>query len=254
MKLRIPARYYCRYPYERPRGLVETVEELDLDRTAFLLVDVYGIGHDVGDPIPELPPLFLRRLHEQQSEMIRERIRPACDAARAAGIPVVYTENRWKPAAWAGSQFAELVERTECGHLGSFDDVYIGTAYNAYSRVIEPRPGDIVVEKTMYDSFFETTLDTALRNLDAKYLVCAGFSAEICLLTTVIGAMYRNYRVFVLRDCVLASEFADTVDEMAMTQWAVRYYEAMVGFTSTSDAFVAACNQVATGAAVGGGA
>jgi hypothetical protein len=27
---------------------------------------------------------------------------------------------------------------------------------------------------------------------------------------------------------------------MAMTQWAIRYYEAMVGFTSTSDQFLTA--------------
>src|SRR2546428_4423573 len=176
MKLELSARYYCRYPYESPRGLVDTVEELDLDHTAFLLVDVYGAGHDPGDPIPELPPLFLRQLHEQQSTMIRERIRPARDAARAAGIPIVYSENRWRPAAWGQSEFAALVERTECGHIGNFDDVYIGTQYNAYSRVIAPEPGDIVVEKTMYDGFFETTLDTALRNLAVHTLVCVGFS------------------------------------------------------------------------------
>jgi nicotinamidase-related amidase len=244
MKIELPARYYCRYPYENPRGLVETVEELDLDHTAFLLVDVYGAGHDPGDPIPDLPPLFLRRLHEQQSTMIRERIRPARDAARAAGIPVVYSENRWRPSAWGRSEFAALVERTECGHIGNFDDVYIGTEYNAYSRVIAPEPGDIVVEKTMYDGFFETTLDTALRNLGVRNLVCVGFSAEICLLNTLIGALNRNYRVFVLRDCVLASEFVDSVDEMSMTRWAVRYYEAMVGFTSTANVFIEACSRV----------
>jgi nicotinamidase-related amidase len=248
MKLQLPARYYCRYPYESPRGPVDTVEEIDLGRTVFLLVDVYGLGHDPGDPIPDLPPLFLKRLHKLQSEMVRERIRPARDAARAAGIPIVYTENEWKPAAWSGSEFARLCERTESGSSGSFDAVYVGTGYNDYSKVIAPEPSDIVVQKTMYDSFFETTFETVLRNLGAKYLVCVGFSAEICLLNTVIGALYRNYRVFVLRDCVLGSEFADTVDDMAMTQWAIRYYEAMVGFTSTSDQFLAALRRITDGA------
>jgi ureidoacrylate peracid hydrolase len=246
MKIELPARYYCRYPYENPRGIVDTVEEIDLDRTVFLLVDVYGLGHDPGAAMPKVPPLFLKRLHEAQSEMIRERIQPTRDAARGAGIPIVYTENAWRPAAWAGSEFAQLCERTESA--APFDEVYVGTDYNAYSKIIAPAPGDIVVQKTMYDSFFETTFDTVLRNLGAKYLVCVGFSAEICLLNTVIGAMYRNYRVFVLRDCVLSSEFTDTVEHMAMTRFAVRYYEAMVGFTSTSEQFVAA-RRSATGAA-----
>ncbi|MFO1057433.1 MAG: isochorismatase family cysteine hydrolase [Dongiaceae bacterium] len=238
MKITLPARYYCRLPYEAPRGIVDTAEELDLEQTVFLLVDVYGLGHDPGAPMPAQPPLFLKSLHERQSTMIRERIRPTLDAARAAGLPVVYTENMWRPSAWGNSEFARLCERTESG--APFDEVYIGGDYNAYSAVIAPAAGDFVVQKTMYDSFFETTLDTVLRNLGAKYLVCVGFSAEICLLSTVIGAMYRNYRVFVLRDCVLGSEFVDTVDDMAMTRWAIRYYEAMVGFTSTSDELVAA--------------
>ena len=95
--------------------------------------------------------------------------------------------------------------------LAASISIYVNEEYNRYSALIEPKPTDFVVQKTMYDSFFETTLDTVLRNLDAKYLVCAGFAADICLLNTVIGAMYRNYRVFVLRDCVLGSEFADTL-------------------------------------------
>jgi ureidoacrylate peracid hydrolase len=243
MKLHLPARHYCRYPYETPRGLVDTVEEIDLDRAVFLLVDVYGLGFDSGDPVPDEPPLFLKRLHKLQSEMVRGRIRPTRDAARAAGIPIVYTENAWRPAAWSGSEFAQLCERTETGGR-DFDETYVGTSYNHYSKVIAPEPGDIVVQKTMYDSFFETTFETVLRNLGAKYLICVGFSAEICLLNTVIGAMYRNYRVIVLRDCVLSSEFTDTVEDMAMTKFAIRYYEAMVGFTSTSEQFLAALRDV----------
>ena len=137
---------------------------------------------------------------------------------------------------------AKLSDRTCSGDSGGFDDVYIDTDYNHYSNVIAPAPSDFMVQKAMYDGFFETGLDTTLRNIGAKHLVCVGFTADICLLNTVIGAMYRNYRVFVLRDCVLAAEFADTVDDMSMTRWSIRYYEAMVGFTSTSDQFVAALN------------
>jgi nicotinamidase-related amidase len=240
MKMRLPARYYCRYPYEAPRGTVDTVEEIDLDRTAFLVVDVYGLGHHPGSPIPEMPPLFLTELHRLQGEIIRDRIRPTLDIAREHGLPVVYTENMWRRSAWDQSEFGRLVERTESGNAGSFDSIYVNEEYNRYSALIEPKPTDFVVQKTMYDSFFETTLDTVLRNLNAKYLVCAGFAADICLLNTVIGAMYRNYRVFVLRDCVLGSEFADTLADRSMTRWAIRYYEAMVGFTSSSEQFNAA--------------
>ena len=240
VKIRLPARYYCRYPYEAPRGLVETLEEIELDRMAFLLVDVYGLGHDPNSQVPDFPPLFLKELHQLQGEIIRDRIRPTLDVVREHGIRVVYTENLWRRSAWGQSEFGRLVERTESGHIGSFDSIYVNEEYNRYSAVIEPKDTDFVIPKTMYDSFFETTLDTVLRNLGTKYLVCVGFAADICLLNTVIGAMYRNYRVFVLRDCVLGSEFTDTLPNKSMTHWAIRYYEAMVGFTSTSEQFTTA--------------
>jgi ureidoacrylate peracid hydrolase len=238
--MRLPARYYSRYPFEAPKGLVETELDLDLAETAFMLVDVYGKGFDPGDAVPDFPGLFSRELHARHATMMRRQIRPARDAARDAGLPVVYVENRWRPASWQTSEFGQLVERTECGDHGRFDEIYIGGEYNAYSEVIAPSGVDYVIEKTMYDGFFETTLDTLLRNLAVKNLICVGFSAEICLLNTVIGAMYRNYRVVVLRDATLGSEFSDTIDEMAMTRWAVRYYEAMVGFTSTVEQFLRA--------------
>jgi nicotinamidase-related amidase len=242
VNLRVPARYYCRYPFEDPRGLVEDIEELDSATTAFMLVYVYGRGFDLGDPIPDVPPLFLRDLHPLQAEMMRERIRPSLDAARAAALKVVYVENNWRHGAWGQSEFGEVVRRSETGHLGEFDDLYVGSPTNDYSEVIAPGPHDVMVQKTMYDGFFETTLDAALRNMGIKNLVCVGFCADICLLHTVVGAMYHNYRVIVLRDCTLAAEFADTFDGLNLTKTAIRYYESLVGLTSTSDQFISACN------------
>jgi ureidoacrylate peracid hydrolase len=250
--MRLPVRYYCRYPFESPRGTVDTSEDFALDDTAFVLVDVYGRGFDEGDPIPEFPPLFLARLHPVQAGIVRDRIRPSLDAARGIGLPVVYVENRWHPAAWGKSAFAGVVARTESGHLGSFDEVYVGTEYNEYSDVIAPAKTDYIVEKTMYDGFFRTTLDTLLRNLAVRNLVFVGFTADICLLNTVIGALDHNYRVVVLRDCVLGAEFEDTVDDLSVTRFAVRYYEAMVGFTSTSEDFIRAADASGNGPAQGG--
>jgi nicotinamidase-related amidase len=82
-----------------------------------------------------------------------------------------------------------------------------------------------------------------LRNLGVKNLVCVGFTADICLPHTVVGAMYRKYRVVVLRDCNLAAEFADTFEAMHMTWFGIRYVEAMAGFTTTSEELIAACSR-----------
>ena len=49
-----------------------------------------------------------------------------------------------------------------------------------------------------------------LRSLNARNLVTVGFDSRICLGTTVIDAMYRNYRVIVLRDCTATTEYVET--------------------------------------------
>jgi nicotinamidase-related amidase len=242
-KLVLPGRYYCRWPFEKPKGLQYEEQVLELDETAFFLIDVYGAGYD--DPngeAPEYPSLFFKELFYEERDIIRKRIRPSLDAARAAGLKIVYTTNYWSPMNWDESEFGLLCYRTETGWSGTLEETIGGDSdYVAWSDIVKPQPGDFLVNKTMYDAFFETNMDTVLRNLGIRNLVCVGFTADICLLNTVVGAMYRNYRVVVLRDCTLAAEFVDTLEDMRMTWFGIRYVEAMAGFTATSDEFIAAC-------------
>ena len=242
----LPGRYYCRWPLERPRGLQHEEQRFNLDETAFFLIDVYGTGYDdPNGPAPDFPHLFSEEMFFKQRSVIRERIRPSLDAARAAGLKIIYTSNYWYPMNWDESEFGLLCYRTEIGWNGTLEETVGGDSnYVAWSEIVKPQPGDFLVNKTMYDAFFETNMDTLLRNLGVKNLVCVGFTADICLLNTVIGAMYRNYRVVVLRDCTLGAEFEDTLSEMRMTWYATRYVEAMVGFTATSEEFITACSSL----------
>jgi len=240
----LPGRYYCRWPFKSPRGYQIEEQRLPIGQTAFFLIDVYGQGYDEGDPVPEYPTLFFEEMFFKERDVIRQRIRPALDAARAAGLKIVYTTNYWTPANWDASEFGKMCYRTETGWAGTLEETLAGESdYVQFSRVVAPQPGDLLVNKTMYDGFFETNLDTVLRNLGVKNLVCVGFTADICLLHTVVGAMYRNYRVVVLRDCTLGAEFADTLEDLRMTWLGIRYVEAMAGFTATSQEFIAACRR-----------
>lgn len=241
----IPGRYYCRWPFEQPRGLQYEEQVLDPSRTVFFLIDVYGTGYD--DPhqeAPDYPTLFFKELFHKQRAIIRDRIRPCLDAARAAGLKIVYTTNYWPFMNWDESEFGLLCYRTETGWSGTLEETIGGDSdYVAWSDIVRPQSGDFLVNKTRYDAFFETNLDTLLRNLNTNSLICVGFAADICLLNTAIGAMYRNYRVIVLRDCTLGSEFEDTLGDMRMTWFGIRYIEAMVGFTATSQVFIKACQE-----------
>ena len=76
--------------------------------------------------------------------------------------------------------------------------------------MIAPQSDDYYIRKYVYSGFWDTRLDSLLRNLGIRTLVCAGFAADICLLGTMIDALYRNYRIVLLRDATQAVEIPDS--------------------------------------------
>jgi ureidoacrylate peracid hydrolase len=57
----------------------------------------------------------------------------------------------------------------------------------------------------------------------------------------MVDALYRNYRVIVLRDCVKTQEYVETEKEGWANWFAIRFIEAHVGYTATSEDFLRAC-------------
>jgi nicotinamidase-related amidase len=240
--VRLAGRYYRGYPANVHLGHAEEQLYLPAANTALLLVDVYGLGFDPEAPAPDSPTLLLWPLFEMQKKIICEKIRPVRDAAERAGLPVVYVENYSPAIADNRSEFGKLCIRTEYGNRTTVEKEYEpGSSALAYSDIIAPPASAYRVKKQMYDGFFESHLDSLLRNLEIKNLVCVGFSAEICLLCTLIGGMYRNYRMVLLRDCTLGTEYPDTMESLAMTNFGIRFVERMVGYSATADDFMAAC-------------
>jgi nicotinamidase-related amidase len=71
---------------------------------------------------------------------------------------------------------------------------------------VEPRPGDIEIEKPLYSSFAGTDLDAQLRARGIDTLVVSGFTTDCCVDCTVRDAFHRNYNVFVVTDACAAYE------------------------------------------------
>ncbi|GAA0411667.1 peroxyureidoacrylate/ureidoacrylate amidohydrolase RutB [Acrocarpospora corrugata] len=238
MTLTLPGRYYRMYPsFDNPLGHAEEQLELDPARTGFLIVDAYGAGFDDEEEHPGLAGIYAP--DPVVKEIVREHIVPARDAARQAGLPVIHVTNHLSPG---------LEERTEWRNLSMRTcDVDVLEAWRepndilAYSRVIAPADGEPLIRKQMYSGFYETTLDSTLRARDIRDLVVVGFDSRICLGNTVTEAMYRGYRVVVLRDCVRTFEYPETRDGELANLLAIRYIESNVGYTATSAEFAAAC-------------
>lgn len=241
--LALPGRYYRLYPtIDNPLGHTTEPLELALDETALLLVDVYGAGFDDDHDGAGLTGIY--EPDPVLRAIVRDRIRPVKDAARAAGLPTVYLTNHLSPGLDEGNEWRNMSQRV-CD-VDVLDAWREPNAILAHSKIIAPDDQDVLVRKQMYSGFFETNLDSVLRSRGVRNLVVVGFDTRVCLGSTVTDALFRNYRVIVLRDCVRTFEFPETAGGEWANFMAIRHIECNVGYTATADEFLAACAGLGT--------
>ena len=136
-----------------------------------------------------------------------EKIKEAADAARAAGMPVIFFQNGWDPdyvqAGGPGSPnwhksnaLKTMRERPELqGKLlakGGWDYELV--------QALPPQPGDIIVEKPRYSAFFNTNLDSLLRAKGIRSLVFTGIATNVCVESTLRDGFFLEYFGVVLHD------------------------------------------------------
>jgi len=175
-----------------------------------------------------------------------EPTRRVLDAARTAGILVVYLAMQFK-ADLSDLGTASAPNRTR--HLamgvgqsvnapdGSSSRVLVSDTWN--TTIIEelaPRGDDIVMAKHRYSGFFETNLDTVLRERGVTTLIFTGCTTSVCVESTLRDAFYRDYRCLLLADCcaeAIGSEQARTNHDATLT-----VIEALFGWTAASTQFI----------------
>ena len=84
-------------------------------------------------------------------------------------------------------------------------------------------PPATVVNKTRYSAFAEPNLLSHLQARDADGLVVTGSETDVCVLSTVLGAVDLGYRVIVVRDGICSS--SDTGHDALMRLYEERYRE-----------------------------
>lgn len=136
-----------------------------MSKAALLIIDVQNCMFNPVEPV-------------YQSETLLAHLQSLIDRARASNTPVIYVQHNGP----AGAPHAP----SEPGW--------------AIHPAIAPQPGETIVQKTMPDSFYQTTLKTELSARGIEQLVIAGIQTDYCVDTTCRRAVSEGYAVTLVSD------------------------------------------------------
>ena len=150
------------------------------------------------------------------------------DAARSAGVPVVFVVHQIREdGSDARSPF--WLEAESVGDLyPNVREQVVGSRWTELADGLELREGDHLVPKKRYGAFSGNDLEFLLRNLGVETLVLTGVETEICILATAYHAFNEDYRV------VVASDGTAGLDA-GLADAALRIVEREVGWVATCD-------------------
>jgi nicotinamidase-related amidase len=126
-----------------------------------------------------------------------DKIEALVDAARRAGAPVAFARVVTTPE--SDSKALKLLHARKVEPPEALALCRKGEPGAAYYRVT-PRPGDIEVEKRLYNAFHGTSLEADLRARGVETLVVAGLATHCCVDATCRDAFHRDFNVFVVSD------------------------------------------------------
>lgn len=134
-------------------------------RTALLVIDVQVAMFD--DPEPPFG-----------ADALLETIAGVIEQARTAKTEVIYIQH----------------------DHATYEPMMVGKPGWAIHPAIAPEPGELIVNKTASDSFYETRLHDELQARGISHLVISGMQTEACVDTTCRSAISHNYDVTLIAD------------------------------------------------------
>ncbi|MBO1416508.1 cysteine hydrolase family protein [Streptomyces sp. FH025] len=132
------------------------------------------------------------------SDALIERVKGAIADVRTAGgtigyVRVAFTEEDWDAVPETNKTFSGVVAARMLHH----ED-----ATTRIDERIAPQDGDLVVRKVRVGGIHTTTLHRQLTDRGIDTLVLTGLSTNGVVLSTLLDAADRDYRVLVVSDCV----------------------------------------------------
>jgi ureidoacrylate peracid hydrolase len=138
------------------------------------------------------------------------RAKDTIEAARGAGVTVIYLQNGFSPdqreapgpdvPVWHKSNALRFMRDNEA-YAGKL--ITHGTWDYAIVDALTPEPGDLVVPKSRYSGFAGTDLDQILRARRIKTVLLIGVATNVCVESTLRDAYHREYFPVLIKDATL---------------------------------------------------
>ena len=254
-------------PASCEEGLQQKVLDKRAGEVGVVAVHCWNLGEEDG-PYPIGPdahsPGEVADWVPTAHEIVETKIRPVLEAARQVGVTVFHlAQYVYAP------RYPSYIEISKdptlqppsppppidgCVRPRTVEDLWTDEYGEAYpgpvwlthremfdiAKSVRPLPGEAVFLNGWQ-------LNGLCRRMDIDTLVYVGFMADLCLLN-IPGALREmatkfHYTCIALRDCTTAYEFPETYDRKSMTHAALRLIESDLGYSSSSDDFIAACTR-----------
>lgn len=161
----------------------------DKTSTGLLIIDAQKEYSDASRP-----------LYTENFKATVDQINKISSQCRANGIPVFVIKHAHDPSG------------KDVGRMGDFssDEVFTkGSPYTDLDEAVITDPADIVVEKTRYSSFVNTSLESYLKSLKIDTLIITGFMSGYCCVTTARHGHDLDYKVIYVDDATSTPVFGD---------------------------------------------
>jgi maleamate amidohydrolase len=151
------------------------------DRPALLVVDLCRGFTDPAFPLGSEAPDEI------------ERTRGVLDAARRAGVLVVFTTIAYDEGTLRSTAWLRKVP--------SLAGLTVGSPWVEIDPRLAPRPEESVVAKTGASAFFGTTLAALLVGAGIDSVVVLGATTSGCVRASVVDSVQHGFATFVVPDC-----------------------------------------------------
>ena len=143
------------------------------------------------------------------------------EAARSAGVPVIFTNVAYQADGLDGGHFFRKVPALK---------VFLqGSPLENFPEELKPLASELVVTKQYASAFFGTSLASTLASMGVDTLLITGFSTSGCVRASALDALQHGFIPFVVRDACadrhpapheanlfdLQAKYAEVVDERA---------------------------------------